>query len=232
MVNLYLALVHSPVYNKNMDVITSSVTNLDIHDIARCAMTYDVRTYYVVHPSPAQQDLARRVISFWQEGAGAEYNPDRREAFDRVKLVSTLGDVREHILLDLANCAADRGKLLSVHSLSVHGLSDHEQKDGTEAQAGSKPASKSTKIIWQVATDARTYPNTITYEDLRSRIEACDATATEAAYLLVFGTGSGIVSEEIEKSDFILQPIYGAGDYNHLSVRSAVAIILDRLRGR
>jgi hypothetical protein len=32
-------------------------------------------------------------------------------------------------------------------------------------------------------------------------------------------------------ADYILDPLAGAGTYNHLSVRSAVAIILDRLLG-
>jgi hypothetical protein len=35
----------------------------------------------------------------------------------------------------------------------------------------------------------------------------------------------------MEQADYILEPIYGPGEYNHLSVRSAVAIILDRLLG-
>ncbi|MBT8351253.1 MAG: RNA methyltransferase, partial [Deltaproteobacteria bacterium] len=38
--NLYVALVHYPVVNKNGDVIASAVTNLDLHDIARAAKTY------------------------------------------------------------------------------------------------------------------------------------------------------------------------------------------------
>lgn len=37
--------------------------------------------------------------------------------------------------------------------------------------------------------------------------------------------------EMMEKFDYILEPIHGTGEYNHLSVRSAVAIILDRLAG-
>lgn len=48
-------------------------------------------------------------------------------------------------------------------------------------------------------------------------------------YFLLFGTGSGIADEVIMTSDFRLEPIKGLSDYNHLAVRSAVAIILDRL---
>lgn len=35
----------------------------------------------------------------------------------------------------------------------------------------------------------------------------------------------------MKQFDYIVEPIYGAGSYNHLCVRSAVAIILDRLLG-
>jgi hypothetical protein len=33
-------------------------------------------------------------------------------------------------------------------------------------------------------------------------------------------------------ADYILDPLVGSGNYNHLSVRSAVAIMLDRLLGK
>jgi len=53
----------------------------------------------------------------------------------------------------------------------------------------------------------------------------------ENAILLLFGTGWGLSDKVIEKVDFMLEPLYGLGDFNHLSVRSAVSIILDRLIG-
>ena len=39
------------------------------------------------------------------------------------------------------------------------------------------------------------------------------------------------IMEAMKKFDYILEPVYGSCDYNHLCVRSAVAIILDRLAG-
>jgi hypothetical protein len=48
--------------------------------------------------------------------------------------------------------------------------------------------------------------------------------------LLVLGTGWGLSAEVLERADDVLEPIAGVGDYNHLSVRCAAAIILDRLR--
>ncbi|MEN6468709.1 MAG: RNA methyltransferase [Smithella sp.] len=48
-------------------------------------------------------------------------------------------------------------------------------------------------------------------------------------YLLIFGTGSGIAREVIDQADYRLEPIRGKDGYNHLAVRSAVAVILDRV---
>jgi hypothetical protein len=49
--------------------------------------------------------------------------------------------------------------------------------------------------------------------------------------LLLFGTAWGLAPEILERVDATLPPISGGGEFNHLSVRSAVSIILDRLRG-
>ncbi len=49
--------------------------------------------------------------------------------------------------------------------------------------------------------------------------------------VLVFGTGWGLAEEALALCPARLAPVRGAGDYNHLSVRSACAIILDRLYG-
>ncbi len=48
---------------------------------------------------------------------------------------------------------------------------------------------------------------------------------------LLFGTAWGLHSEVLESADFVLAPVEGNGEYNHLSVRTAAAIILDRLIG-
>jgi hypothetical protein len=50
-------------------------------------------------------------------------------------------------------------------------------------------------------------------------------------WLILFGTGWGLTEEILQMSDRSLEPIRGPGNYNHLSVRAAVAITLDRLLG-
>lgn len=79
-----------------------------------------------------------------------------------------------------------------------------------------------------VVTSARSTPQSVAYDDFKSRLRDDPATPN----LLVFGTAWGLGAEIIAGADLVLDPIVGVGDYNHLSVRSAVAIVLDRLFGR
>jgi len=51
-------------------------------------------------------------------------------------------------------------------------------------------------------------------------------------HLIVFGTGSGLDVENLPKENGWLSPIVGIGKVRHLSVRSALAIYLDRMFGR
>ena len=66
------------------------------------------------------------------------------------------------------------------------------------------------------------------------RRELSDPARGEKPVVLVFGTGWGISDVFYPEVHRILAPVYGpegSEGYNHLSVRSAVAIILDRLFG-
>jgi hypothetical protein len=49
--------------------------------------------------------------------------------------------------------------------------------------------------------------------------------------LILFGTGHGLTNDTVLGADAVLAPIRAGGDYNHLSVRAAAAIIFDRLFG-
>jgi hypothetical protein len=77
-----------------------------------------------------------------------------------------------------------------------------------------------------VVTDARLHPRNISYSALAAILK------DRHPYLLLFGTGWGLTREFIDKADYVLAPIMGYTGYNHLSVRSAVAIVLDRLLGK
>jgi hypothetical protein len=180
--NLAIALVHYPVYNKLHEVVTTALTNLDLHDIARSSRTFGLDRFYIVTPSRDQQALALRITGHWQAGWGASYNPDRKTALDIVRVVDSL------------DCAVK------------------------DFQTGfSQPVNT-------VITGATHRPGSITCHDFKQMLGN-----SKNPYLLLLGTGWGLTEECFESADFILEPIAGAGTYNHLSVRSAAAIMLDRL---
>lgn len=77
-----------------------------------------------------------------------------------------------------------------------------------------------------VATTARAQPGAISCRDLRYHLEQ-----DRQPVLLLFGTAHGLAPHCFVRADAVLAPIVGRSSYNHLSVRSAVAIILDRLLG-
>lgn len=80
--------------------------------------------------------------------------------------------------------------------------------------------------VWVTAArdDAGVVP-VLEYDDARSRLRGDDPRAV----LVVFGTSWGLTPALVESADARLPPIHGVGTYNHLSVRAACAITLDRL---
>lgn len=77
-------------------------------------------------------------------------------------------------------------------------------------------------------TAARAVGAPVDWTDARARLSS----AEEKPVLLVFGTSWGLAPEVVDRADVVLAPIHGAGDWNHLSVRAACAIALDRLVAR
>ncbi len=74
-----------------------------------------------------------------------------------------------------------------------------------------------------VATSAASRKGAISTAALQQKL------IEDTAHVIAFGTAWGLADEFIETCDFILEPINGKQTYNHLSVRSAVSIYLDRI---
>ena len=62
---VYIGLVHYPILNKNNQVISTAITNLDIHDISRTAMTYGINKYFIIHPLEQHHSLALQILGYW-----------------------------------------------------------------------------------------------------------------------------------------------------------------------
>lgn len=180
---LAIALVHRPVLDKEGKVVTTALTNMDVHDLARSARTYGCSDYYVVHPVEVQRELATRIVSHWTDGSSAKRIPDRKDALSIVRAVATL-------------------------------------EDAMKALGGDGPVE-----TWVTAARVLPGKTTLPFEDARARLES-----EGPPVLLVFGTGWGLAPEILDRADDLLPPIRGFGEWNHLSVRAACAIVLDRLR--
>src|SRR5512139_2679542 len=88
-----LALVHHPVLRDGAGTVGStSVTPLNVHDLARAARTYGVAPFYVVTPLASQQALVSRILRHYREGYGAAANPTRSEALADVVLTASINE--------------------------------------------------------------------------------------------------------------------------------------------
>ena len=181
-----IALVHYPVLDREGAAVTSAITNLDVHDIARTALTYGLDAYYVVHPIEAQRLLVERIKEHWISGSGGKRIPDRIAPMRLVQVVPTLDDA-------MANFA-----------------------DGSTA--------------WTWTTSAS---NQIHHRALSHRQAATALREPGPPVLMLFGTGWGLPKAMHDAATNQLEPIRMGheGAYNHLSVRAAAAITLDRLLG-
>jgi tRNA (guanine37-N1)-methyltransferase len=183
----YVVLVHGDVLiGDERGVGTTSVTSIDLHDIARSCATYGVHEYFVVTPLLDQQKIVKKLLSFWCSENGIEYNKSRHDAVKLIRLEDTIEQVIAAI----------------------------------EHQEGVRPL-----VIATSAAIGSMHAPLISFCDQKK------VWASDRPVLLVFGTGQGLRPEFLARCDFQLLPIEGFSAYNHLSVRSAVAVVLDRWIG-
>lgn len=180
---LAIALVHHPVLDAQGSIVTSAITNLDVHDLARSARSYGVSDYFVVHPVTAQRELVLRIKDHWRDGSSGKRIPDRKVALEVVRVVASLDDVWTAL----------------------------GGRDAVE--------------VWVTAARAL---GRVTTSEARARLEG-----EGKPVVVLFGTAWGLAPSVTGAADVLLAPLAAEIDagYNHLSVRAACAILLDRLRG-
>jgi hypothetical protein len=176
-----LAIIHYPVLDKRGDIVSTSINNLEMHDVARSCMTFGVELCYIVTPLGKQRVIAEQLVEHWKSGYGRKYNPDRAEALGKISIRKALGEVMAEF-------------------------------DGRQPHV--------------IGTSSRQRDVSIGYDELRKWI-----VSDSRPFLLLFGTGWGLPPEIVGGCERTLLPIKGPGDYNHLSLRVAIGIILDRLFG-
>lgn len=183
---IYLGLVHHPIKNKLGELVTTSVTNLDIHDISRSCRTFGIKKYFIVTPFDAQRDLVDSILGHWEQDHANAFNPDRQDALSIARAVDSI----ETAIAQITELEGQR-PLIAVTGANF------ESFDGD-------------------------------VKELTKKLEVLNMPC-----FLLFGTGWGLHPIALEKAEFKLSPIISKNSdgYNHLSVRSAVAIYLDRLFG-
>jgi hypothetical protein len=180
---LWVALVHHPVLDRDGSVVTTSVTNLDVHDLARSARTYGAGGLIIVTPIAAQRRIVDRIVEYWNEPEHAARIPGRRQALALVRTAPSVEHARQ--------MAGDGGP------------------------------------VELLGTTARPDGDRVTARAVRTWL----LDEAGPVRLLLLGTGWGLAPELLEACDAVVAPIEGHPDYNHMSVRSAAAVILDRILG-
>ena len=181
-VKFSIALVHDPVVGKSGETMVSSITTLDIHDMARVGKTYGAQAVYIVTPVLDQKLMVERIIGHWLDDEALQSGVRRVAALSLIKVVPSI-----------ALAVAD--------------------------------AKKRAKVVKLLATSAASDEGFISPDEFVS-------SAGEAEeWIIMFGTAYGLAPELMEKADSRLAPVLGDGEFNHLPVRGASAIILDRLFG-
>jgi tRNA (guanine37-N1)-methyltransferase len=182
---IYLGLVHYPVKDRESNIVTTAVTNLDVHDLARSSRSYGLAGYYVITPIEAQRELVDKILEHWVEGSGKRRVPERGVA--------------------LSLCTPTDSIDTAIAAIEAR----HGQRPVLAVTAAKLPPELSPRTPAALRAEMR---------------------ASERPWLILFGTGHGLAAEVLARADVALPPIR-PGVYNHLSVRAAGAIMLDRLFG-
>jgi len=176
---IHLVLRHDGVLDRRGRTVDASVTQVDLHDLCRLAITFGLAGVHCVTPMPAQQEITRQTIAFWREGYGQRYNPDRKTALD----------------------------LLHLH-------------EDFETMLSSVPGARPLLL----GSSARVHEKNLAFDPLSSII-----LRSGRPVVLMLGTAGGLSEPHLNRCDWVLPPIMGHDGYNHLSVRCAAAILVDRL---
>ena len=188
--NLSFCLVHYPVSLGPKKIGASSLTNLDIHDIARISRSYAMGSFYPVTPLGDQLRVLEEILRHWTRGPGGVGNADRAQALGLVQPATSLEEAVAHMT----------------------------------AQHGTRPRLVASSAVWPAkgkASKPESMP--MTPRDVR---RWCD----QGPVMLCLGTAQGLAPEVLEQCEGTLRPVRFLG-YNHLSVRSAAAILADRILG-
>jgi hypothetical protein len=219
--SIFVVLLHSPMLDRSGREVTTAVTNLDIHDIARSCKTYGVKRYYIVNPEAEQERLVGSILGHWREELSKLYHPSRAQALALVRFARSFEEAFNQATLEEDQAVNDQSGPQKGPYVLMPDARDLEARF-PDARFREPDGAKA----WS-------------YEELRSHMEAGRIPGDRSDWLrpvmIVFGTGWGMSPTFFGQVDRVLAPLRAKREevrkYNHLSVRAAAAIVLDRVLG-
>lgn len=184
--NLTFCLCHYPVRLEQGRIGSSSLTNLDIHDIGRISRSYGMGPFYVLLALQEQREILDTILSHWHRAANPEVHEDRKRALAHVCPVRNFAELEEK-------------------AISYYGV---------------RPIFIASSANWPEGRDSGPL---LAPEDVR---EIC----RDNPVIILLGTGRGLDLKALAIDCHLLRPLRFL-DENHLSVRSAAAIMADRILG-
>ncbi len=154
---------------------------------------------------------------------------------DLSRLAKTYGLKGFFVITPLEDQQRLAGRILRHWTIGYGARYNRHRKEALELIKISSSIEESLKEIKDIegekpliiATDAsKQRARSITYA------KAIEIVGSERVVILLFGTAWGLDKEIVDQADYVLDPIEGGTHYNHLSVRTAAGIILDRLAGK
>lgn len=178
--NISFCLMHHPVLVDGQENGITSLTNLDIHDIARISRSYGMGPFYIYTPLADQLEVLRQITLHWaRQGV---YKEDRKKALGLVRPVASIQELEEE-------CQTFYGR----------------------------------EPVFLVASAKWSDADCMTIGEVKSL-------ARETPIIICLGTGRGLDLRKLPFKFRLVRPLRFL-DENHLSVRSAAAILADRIIG-
>jgi len=94
---VYVGLVHYPVRDRDGNLVTTAVTNLDVHDISRASRSFGLDGYFVITPIEAQRELVGAILEHWCRGSGVKRVPERGQALALCRTIASIADAKQAI---------------------------------------------------------------------------------------------------------------------------------------
>ncbi len=113
-----VALVHHPVRDRAGRVVTTAITNLDVHDLARSCRAYGVRRFHVVSPVASQRRIVEAIVAHWLHGEGARRVPERTEALQRCRPAESV----EAVVASMAEEVGTKPRLVATSARDEQGV--------------------------------------------------------------------------------------------------------------